>query len=163
MSQHRKAQIPICITIDQVIGLVEILYSLGGVADTSKISEIVDVDAGLLPNVIDVAEALDLVRLSKGDLEITNLGRDIARADSRSLKKILRELALKLEPISTIYREISAKEYMSREEFEKILETFYGPEGRKAFDCIINWGTYIGIFRWSPDTQILTYIKRHHG
>ncbi|MEM1611606.1 MAG: hypothetical protein QXQ57_08195, partial [Sulfolobales archaeon] len=75
MSQHRKAQIPICVTIDQVIGLVEILYSLGGVADTSKISEIVDVDAGLLPNVIDVAEALGLVKLSRGDLEITSLGR----------------------------------------------------------------------------------------
>ncbi len=162
VSQHGKAQIPICITIDQVIGLVEILYSLGGVADTSKISEIVDADAGLLPNVIDVAEALGLVRLSKGDLEITNLGKDIARADSRSLKRILRELALKLEPISTIYREISVKEYMSREELEKILETFYGPERRKAFDCIINWGTYLGIFRWNPDMQILKYIRRHH-
>ncbi|MEM1611046.1 MAG: AAA-associated domain-containing protein [Sulfolobales archaeon] len=161
MSQHRKAQIPICVTIDQVIGLVEILYSLGGVADTSKISEIVDVDAGLLPNVIDVAEALGLVRLSKGDLEITSLGRDVARANSRSLKKMLRELALKLEPISTIYREASVKGYISREELEKILEAFYGPEGGRAFECIISWGIYLGLFRWSPDTQILTHMRRH--
>ena len=47
---------------------------------------------------VDVAEALGLVRLSKRDLEITNIGRDIARADSRSLKRLLRELAIKLEP-----------------------------------------------------------------
>ncbi|MEM4971699.1 MAG: AAA-associated domain-containing protein [Sulfolobales archaeon] len=161
MSQHRKAQIPICVTIDQVIGLVEILYSLGGVADTSKISEIVDVDAGLLPNVIDVAEALGLVKLSRGDLEITSLGRDIARADSRSLKKMLRELAIKLEPISTIYKEISEKGYMNKGELEKILETFYGPEKSKAFECIINWGIYLGLFRWSSDTQILTRIRKH--
>jgi hypothetical protein len=66
VTYYKKAHIPICITIDHVISLVEILYSLGGVVDTSKISEIADVDAGLLPNVVDVAEALGLVRLSKG-------------------------------------------------------------------------------------------------
>jgi hypothetical protein len=98
VTYYKKAHVPICITIDHVIGLVEILYSLGGVVDTSKISEIADVDAGLPPNVVDVAEALGLVRLSKRDLEITNIGRDIARADSRSLKRLLRELAIKLEP-----------------------------------------------------------------
>jgi NitT/TauT family transport system ATP-binding protein len=111
--------------------------------------------------VVDVAEALGLVRLSKGDLEITNIGRDIARADSRSLKRLLRELAIKLEPILTIYREISEKGSMSREELEKILDEFYGSEKEKAVECIISWGTYLGIFRWSPSTRMLVHVKRH--
>lgn len=134
---------------------------MGGAADTSKISEVIDVDAGVLPNVIDVAEALGLVVLRKGDLEVTSLGRDVARADSRSLKKILRELAVKLEPISTIYNKIGEKGYLEREEVEKILEEFYGSEKGEALDCIINWGTYLGIFRWNASTQVLTYARRH--
>jgi hypothetical protein len=66
VTYYKRTHIPICETIDHVINLVEILYSLGGIVDTSKISEIADVDAGLLPNVVDVAETLGLVRFSKG-------------------------------------------------------------------------------------------------
>ena len=64
----------------------------------------------------------------------------MARADSRSLKRLLRELAIKLEPILTIYREISEKGSMGSEELKKILDGFYGSEKEKAVEYIISWG-----------------------
>ncbi len=160
MSSHRKASLPICVTVDQVIGLVEVLYSLGGSADTSKISEVVNVDAGLLPNVIDVAEAMGLVNLQKGDLVITDTGREVAKTDSRSVKKILRSLALGIEPISSINKVLNEKGSMSIEEMRSVLEEFYGSKGGEAIECLIHWGTYLNLFKWSPTEQRILLIRR---
>ncbi|MEM0439916.1 MAG: AAA-associated domain-containing protein [Sulfolobales archaeon] len=160
MSQHRKINLPICVTIDQVVGLVEALYSLGGLADTSKISEVIDADAGLLPNVIDVAESMGLVRLEKGDLVITDTGKEVAKADSRSIKKILRNLVIGIEPISSIVKMLNEKGSIQIEELRSILEEFYGTKASEAIECLIHWGTYLNIFRWRPDEREIVPIRR---
>ncbi|HWQ16309.1 MAG TPA: AAA-associated domain-containing protein [Sulfolobales archaeon] len=160
MSQHRKVNLPICVTIDQVVGLVEALYSLGGSADTSKISEVIDADAGLLPNVIDVAESMGLVRLEKGDLVITDTGKEVAKADSRSMKKILRNLAMGIEPISSIIKMLNEKGSIHIEELRSMLEEFYGSKASEAIECLIHWGTYLNIFRWRPEEQEIVPIRR---
>ncbi len=154
--------LPICVTVDQVMGLVEVLYSLGGSADTLKISEVIDVDAGLLPNVIDVAESMGLVRLEKGDLVITETGKEAAKTDSRSVKKILRSLAMGIEPISSISKALGEKGSIPIDELRRILEEFYGPRTSEAIECLIHWGTYLNIFRWRPDKQEIVLVKRAH-
>lgn len=155
MSSARKFNVPPCVTVDQVVGLVEVLHSLGGSADASKISEIMDMDAGMLPNVIDVAEALGLLTHSKGDLIITNLGVEVARADSRSLKRILGGLVDRIEPLATILRILRERGGISRADVENILEEAYGKEKSRALECLTHWGTYLGVFRWNDDGQIL--------
>lgn len=160
MSSARKLYVPLCVTVDQVVGLVEVLHSLGGSADTSKISEIIDMDASMLPNVIDVAEALGLLAHSKGDLVITHLGVEVARADSRSLKRILSGLVDKIEPLATISRILREKGGLERADVENILEEAYGGEKSQALECLTHWGTYLGIFGWSDDGQILRPLRR---
>ena len=79
--------IPRDVLPDHVVGLVESLHSLGGKVDPMYIGDLTGESIDLLPKVIDVAEALNLVRYENGYLYLTELGRKVAEADPKRLMK----------------------------------------------------------------------------
>jgi len=56
------------VTVDQVLGLVKYVASLGGRVDSSKLDELLDVDMDLLPHAVEAAVVLGLLRREGGDL-----------------------------------------------------------------------------------------------
>jgi hypothetical protein len=62
--------------VDQVLGLVKVIYHLGRGVDAININEAVDADLGDLAHVIDAAGTLGMVKAVGGDLELTVAGRD---------------------------------------------------------------------------------------
>ncbi len=59
-----------------MLGLVKVIYHLGGRVDAMNINEAVDADLGDLAHVIDVAGTFGMVKAVGGDLELTVAGRD---------------------------------------------------------------------------------------
>jgi len=74
--------------VDQVLGLVKVIYQLGGRVDAMNINEAVDADLGDLAHVIDAGERLGLVRAAGGDLELTATGRDAVEKPLRGFRSI---------------------------------------------------------------------------
>jgi len=88
--------------VDQVLGLVKVIYQLGGRVDAMNINEAVDADLGDLAHVIDAGERLGLVRAAGGDLELTAAGRDAVEKPLREFQKYLRRRLSDVEPFASL-------------------------------------------------------------
>lgn len=153
--------IPRDVLPDHIVGLVEALYSLGGSVDPMYIGDITSESIDTLPKAIDVAEALNLIKYEKGYLQITELGRKVAEANAKKLKKLLREAvtANKIEPLNEIYIKLKERRSMSVEEFIDIVEKYYRKIDDSVIKNILVWGAYLELFRMSEDDTQVTLIR----
>ena len=143
---------------DHVVGLVEALKNLGGVADPLYIGDVTGESIEAFPKAIDAAEALGLVKYESGYVRLTELGVRVAEADAKRLRKILKESVIsnKVEPLYTVYKVLKEKKVISIEELKSIAKKFWGTEKEEAIKNLILWGVYLGLFKLSPDnTQII--------
>ncbi|MEL9940992.1 MAG: AAA-associated domain-containing protein [Ignisphaera sp.] len=152
--------IPRDVLPDHVIGLVEALYSLGGSADPMHIGDITSESIDVLPKAIDVAEALNLLRYENGYLYITELGRKVAEANAKKLKKILREIVLlnRIEPLYEIYTILKERRAIPVEEFKNIVEKHYRRINRDVIKNVLVWGAYLELFKMSEDDSQIVLI-----
>jgi hypothetical protein len=153
--------IPRDILPDHVVGLVEALYSLGGSADPMHIGDITSESIDILPKAIDVAEALNLVRYEGGYIHITELGKRVAEANTKKLKKLLREAVLSnsIEPLHEIYTVLKEKKKIPIEEFMSIVEKHYRKIDENVIKNILVWGAYLGLFKMSEDDTEIIIIR----
>lgn len=154
--------IPRDVLPDHVIGLVEALYSLGGSADPMHIGDITGESIDVLPKAIDVAEALNLLRYENGYLHITEFGRKVAEANTKKLKKLLREavIANKIEPLYEVYLALKNQGAMPVEEFIRIVEKHYKRVNEDVIKNVLVWGAYLELFKMSEDDSQIILI---HG
>src|SRR2546429_4987797 len=80
------------VSVGQILGLVEAVDEVGGVADAATIAREVDMDIDRLGPILGAAEFLGLVTVEDGDIRITDLSRKILLANVRERKKIIREI-----------------------------------------------------------------------
>ena len=147
---------PICISVDHVLGLVEVLNSLGGRADASHINEVTDVDADVLSHAIDLAEWLGLVKSVRGDLTLTDLGRDVAQSLHRGVLLKLKDRLIDIEPFKTIDSILRSRGRIEEEELTDLLKDIYGSDiVDDALNCITGWGMYFRLFKYDPKTRIM--------
>ncbi len=157
-SDKKHLLIPRDILPDHVIGLVESLYSLGCSADPMHIGDITGESIDVLPKAIDVAEALNLVKYENGYLRITDLGKKIAEANPKKLRKMLREAIIsnKVEPLYEVYMTLKERKTLTKEEFREIIEKHYRRVNNEIMNNVLMWGTYLGLFKLSEDdTQVI--------
>lgn len=151
--------LPICISVDHVLGLVEVLNSLGGRADASHINDVTDVDADVLSHAIDLAEWFGLLKSVKGDLILTDLGREVARSLHRNTVLKLRDRLSEIEPFKTILGILNSRGKVDADEIAKILEDIYGSDTvEEAFNCVTGWGLFFGIFRYDHRSKVIIKI-----
>jgi len=161
-SNRNPHLIPRDVLPDHIIGLVESLYSLGGLADPMYIGDITSESIDVLPKAIDVAEALNLMKYENGYLQITDFGRKVAEADSKKIRKLLREavIANKIEPLHEIYTVLRNRKKISREEFISIVEKHYKRINDEVIKNVLVWGTYLHLFKMSEDdTEVVLMSK----
>jgi hypothetical protein len=142
---------------EHVVGLVEALKNLEGAADPLYIGDTGE-SIEAFPTAIDVAEALGLVKYEGGYVRLTELGVRVAEADTKRLRKILKESVIsnKVEPLYTVYKVLKEKKAISIEELKSIAKKFWGTEKEEAIKNLILWGVYLRLFKLSPDnTQII--------
>lgn len=106
-----------------ITGIINVIFDHGGRADIARIAINLQSDVDDLLPVIDVAEALGLVKVEDGDIALTELGKEFVRARSDQRKLILRDALRNVEPFATIFKLVEEKEEFTAEElFEKISE-----------------------------------------
>jgi len=151
-----------------IAGLLELLNDRGGKEDLYHIAEelLMEVD-DLLP-LVEGATVLALARTAKGDVEITDKGREFAGADISARKTLFREAALAHAALlQQISNSLASKSdgAMPLEFFRDIVEEhFPAEEAQRQIETALHWGRYGEIFTYdSQSDRLILYKKSGHS
>jgi NitT/TauT family transport system ATP-binding protein len=149
-----------------IAGLLELLNDRGGKDDLYHIADdlLSEVD-DLLP-ITEAATLLGFLRTEKGDVEITEKGREFANADISTRKAVFREAAL---AHATLLQQISnalaskSDGTMPLEFFRDILdEHFSEDETQRQIETVLTWGRYGEIFSYDSESDRLSQHRLEH-
>ena len=157
-SEKSDVLIPPDVTPDHVLGLLETLYSLGGRLDPMYIGDAIGESIKILPHAIDLAEALNLVVYKDGIISITEFGREVARADVKSVRRMLRRFAFKLQPLRDIIERLKTRGFLKVEEYEELISNRYPGSFLEAFKNILIWGTFLRLFKMNERDDMIIPI-----
>lgn len=148
MSQQgsKKIVLPRDVSPDHVLGLLEVLHTMGGLTDSMYVGDAVHENIQVLPKAIDVAEALGLIKTHKGNLQLTELGKRVARSDPKSIKNLLRNAISNIEPLAEIASTLKEKKRMTVEEFDAIIGKYYPGNVEEARKNVLIWGAFLHLF-----------------
>jgi NitT/TauT family transport system ATP-binding protein len=137
-------------------GLLEILAARGGQDGLAELADELSFEIDDLLPLVDAAVMLSLARVHDAQLEITDVGREFARADIDTSKKIFGELIAERAPlIKAILRALRATEDGTlREGFflDLLRRGFSADEARRQLGIAIEWGRYGELFGYDSET-----------
>ncbi len=146
------------VSVGQILGLVEAVDEVGGVADAATLSREVEMDVDRLGPILNAAEFLGLVTVEDGDIRITDLSRRLLTASVRERKKIVREIIDDLPAfrfVTEMARNAGAP--LGRQE---VLEALAGRLGshqaEDVFNALVYWGRYAELVRYDSEAEQLT-------
>ena len=149
-----------------IAGLLELLNDRGGKDDLYHIADELVLDVNDLLPITEAATLLDFARTEKGDVEITDKGREFANADIPTRKTLFREAAL---AHATLLQQISnglaskSDGTMPLEFFRDILdEHFPEDETERQIETVLTWGRYGEIFSYDSESDRLSLHRLEH-
>lgn len=146
------------VSVGQILGLVEAVDEVGGVADAAILSREVDMDVDRLGPILNAAEFLGLVTIEDGDIRITDLSRQLLTASVRERKKIVREIIDDL-PAFRFVTEMArtAGAPLGRQEVVEALAGRVGSHhAEDVFNALVYWGRYAELVRYDSEAEQLT-------
>ena len=150
-----------------IAGLLELLADRGGKDDLYHIADelLWEVD-DLLP-ILEAATLLGFARAEKGDVEITDQGREFANADIPTRKTLFRDAALANATLLQKIRTCLASKSdggMPLEFFRDMLdEHFSEEETQRQIDTALYWGRYGEIFSYDSESDRLSLHRIEHA
>jgi NitT/TauT family transport system ATP-binding protein len=146
-----------------IAGMLELLTDRGGKDDLYHIANELSWEVNDLLPIIEAATLLDFARTDKGDVEVTDKGREFAAADIPTRKTLFREAALAHATLLQQIRNSLASKSdgaMPLEFFRDILdEHFPEDETQRQIETALHWGRYGEIFSYDAASDKL-FLQR---
>jgi NitT/TauT family transport system ATP-binding protein len=148
--------------ISELLGLIETLGSpeYQGRVDLPELSEFVHLEVDDLFPIIEVLEILQLVKVSAGDVELTNTGKLLADADILERKKIFSTQLIQFVPLAKHIRQTLDKSPRHRALEERFLDelelVLSDKEAERVLKIVIDWARYAEIFAYDVNTGMLS-------
>ena len=137
-------------------GLLEILAARGGQDGLAELADELSFEIDDLLPLVDAAVLLGLARVPGAQLEITDSGREFARADIDTSKKLFGDVTAERAPlIKAILRALRAtNDGTLREGFflDLLRRGFSADEARRQLDIAIDWGRYGELFEYDAES-----------
>ena len=146
------------VTLGQILGLIEAVDEVGGMADAATISQEVDMDVDRLGPILDAGELLGLATVEEGDVRITDVGRKLLHANVQERKRIIREIIDDV-PLFRLVMDMarSAGRPLSREEILETLTVRVGShQAQDLFKALVYWGRYVELLRYESQSEQLS-------
>lgn len=146
------------VSVGQIVGLVEAVDEVGGVADVATISREVDMDVDHLGPILSAAELLGLATVADGDVRLTDLSRRVLSSNVRQRKAVLRDI---IDDVP-VFRSIldlarRAGRPLGRQEvLDAIAEGVGRHQAEDSFKALVYWGRYVGLVRYDSESEELT-------
>ncbi len=135
-----------------ISGLLELLIDQGGEEDLPVLAERLRLDVDHLLTIVDAAVLLEFATVDKGDVSVTEIGRQFALSDILRSKEIFRQQLIATIPFAiTIYQTLTEKSdrSMKADFFVDILDDLYpSDEAQRQFDTVVDWGRYAELFEY---------------
>ena len=144
MVTYRNMKLFPLVYVDQVMGLLDYIQSVGGRVDSSRLGELLGVDLDLLPHVVDAALILGLLREENGDLVLTEVGRKSINTEWKDFRILMKSINKNIEPFKDVLS-AQKKGKINIEDLKKILEKNGYSDVENAATIIAQWLTLIGI------------------
>ncbi|MEB3797216.1 MAG: AAA-associated domain-containing protein [Caldisphaeraceae archaeon] len=144
MVTYRNMKLFPLVYVDQVMGLLDYIQSVGGRVDSSRLGELLGVDLDLLPHVVDAALILGLLREENGDLVLTEIGRKSINTEWKDFRILMKSINKNIEPFKDVLS-VQKKGKINIEDLKKILEKNGYSDVENAATIIAQWLTLIGI------------------
>ncbi len=147
------------ITVDGLIGLLEYLLDAPERrADIYRLPEELQVDPDRLLDLMEGAELLGFVSISRGDIQLTALGETFAEASILARKEIfasrLRRLPIFHWLLSLL--QVAEKRRLRRSVVITALQLdFPRDEAERQLDTAIDWGRYAEVLAYDDDAEVL--------
>jgi hypothetical protein len=145
------------VSVGQVLGLVEAIDEVGGVADVATIAQEVDMDVDRLGPIVDAAEFFGLLTVAEGDVRMTDRSRKILHASVRDRKAILRDV-LDDAPVFRIVLDMArqaGRPLERREILDAIASQVDSHRAEDLFKALIYWGRYAELLRYDSGSEQL--------
>ncbi len=160
MVKHKIIPIPDA-SVGKVLGLVEVLYSYGGQAKISFLSEELHMPIDELGAAIDMAELFELLTVKDGTATLTLYGEAVSLGTIEDKKRILRKKISLIEPFKTAGALLRKKNGASEDElFRKITEKYPIQDRERFHKLFVNWGTYVGLFEYDGQERTFKALQK---
>lgn len=146
------------VSVGQILGLVEAVDEVGGIADAATISREVDMDVDRLGPILSAAEFLGLVTVEDGDIRITDLSRKLLTSTVGERKRIIREI-IDDTPAFRLIMDMArtAGTPLARGAVVQALADRLGShQAEEAFNALVYWGRYAELVRYDSESEQLT-------
>ena len=145
----------------QVLGVVEIVDRAGGTSDVRQLATGLEADLTVLPAVMQAAEILGLVSVTKEGIKLTEVGSTFLGTPNNKVR-LLRDTIANLEPFRTALKLASKIGSVTSKEISKALD---GSEVRWDYrndenvsivnSLMINWSISAGLFKYKKSGAFL--------
>lgn len=150
------------VDISELGGLLETMsnHEDNGIIDLPELAEDMHLDVDSIFPLIEVLDMLHFAKISKGDVEITSAGRNLADADILKRKQLFAKHLLKYLPLAQHVRKVldeSPNQRAPEDIFIDELENYFSEEeSERIFRTLIEWGRYAEIFAYDYDSGVLS-------
>lgn len=145
------------ISNDALTGFLKLLSELNEKNDLYKLAEQFMMDTEELFPIVDGVALLGFAQIQEGGIELTEAGRQYARASILERKELFCEQLLRYVPmISQMLRfvESNNNNKMNIECFEDILNGYFSKEQTKGqLETLIRWGRYAELFAYDDKSR----------
>ncbi len=146
--------------ISELSGLVEELDENNRAMDLPDLAEQVHLDADSLFPITEALEILGLAKVSKGDIQLTEIGKTFAQADILTRKKIFADQLINIPLVKFVKDTLTqrANQIESEDYFLSELQDYLTEgEAERVFKVAIDWGRYAEIFAYDYDSGNLSF------
>ncbi len=142
----------------EIIGLMEILDSHGGIGDIFDIAAATGREFGEVIAITKAAEMLDFVDTPKQAIVLTALGRKFAKADTEERKAIWREQLLKLRLFQDVQDLLRREGGEASGDLvrEMIILALPSENYDAMFDTMVRWARFGNLFAYEDDADRLS-------
>lgn len=151
--------------IGSIMGLLEVIQETEGPDDVYKLSQKLHFELDDLLPITEAAEMLGFVRIEKGDIESTALGRQLIEGDENQRKVLFRNQIQHLPLVRKVVEKLRvSKDHRVGKEFlmDLLQKYFSHTESNRQFATALDWGRYAELFGYDPDSAEL-YLHRQEA
>ncbi|MBI2784866.1 MAG: nitrate/sulfonate/bicarbonate ABC transporter ATP-binding protein [Legionella longbeachae] len=144
----------------ELTGLIETMTSFEERIDLPELADELMMNIDDLFPILETLEILGFAKVSAGDIQLSDLGKQFAEADLQERKKLFAQRLLEKVPLARYIRRILDEKVghrVSEERFLSKLEDYLSEkEAERVLRTMIDWGRYAEIFAYDFNTGILS-------
>ncbi|MDR3441992.1 MAG: nitrate/sulfonate/bicarbonate ABC transporter ATP-binding protein [Legionella sp.] len=144
----------------ELTGLIETMTSFEECIDLPELADELMMNIDDLFPILETLEILGFAKVSAGDIQLSDLGKQFSEADLQERKQLFAQRLLEKVPLARYIRRVLDEKVghrVSEERFLSKLEDYLSEkEAERVLRTMIDWGRYAEIFAYDFNTGILS-------